>query len=202
MGEEEKEKKEGREETPAGEGSSSLPPAGLAEDVLGAFSREEKDAEEKKKNKPQKGNGQGGDEDLMKFVTFFLDQEEYALPISQVQDINRVGEITRVPNSPPHVRGVVNLRGKIVPVIELKKRLNLGDTSVDKESRIVVVEYGPKVMGLMVDRVAQVLNIASEQIDVAPEEIVKTGENYVKGVGKIDERIIILLDLEKVIKGE
>lgn len=135
----------------------------------------------------------------MKFVTFFLEKEEYALPIRQVQEINRITEITKVPNSPCHVRGVINLRGRIVPVIELKRRLKLGEASVDKDSRIVVVENGSKVLGLMVDRVAQVLNISSAQIDDTPDEVSQGEDNYIKGIGKINGRMIILLDLEKVI---
>ena len=197
MEQEKKENNQGQQEAHEKQGSSPLPPSGLAEDVLGAAPPEEK--EPKKKKNPDGGNGGVGDEDLMKFVTFFLEQEEYALPIDQVQEINRVGEITRVPNSPEHVRGVINLRGKIVPVIELKQRFRLGETKVDKESRIVVVEQGPKVLGLMVDRVAQVLNVSSEQIESAPEEVVQIHENYIRGIGKIDGRMIILLELEKVI---
>ncbi len=174
---------------------SVLPRSGLAEDVLG----EQRSQQEQDQSGPRPGNGGSSEEDLQKFVTFFLAKEEYALPIDQVQEINRVTEITRVPNSPEHVMGVINLRGKIVPVIELKSRLNIGDTDVDKLSRIVVVEHGPKVLGLMVDRVAQVLNLALEEIEDAPEEVVQVDENYVKGVGKIDDRMIILLELEKVI---
>jgi purine-binding chemotaxis protein CheW len=139
---------------------------------------------------------------IEKYVSFFLKNEEYAFPISQVQEIKRVGRITRVPNAPGHVRGVMNLRGRIVPVIELKKRLRLGETAIDKESRIVVVEHGPKVLGLMVDQMAQVLNITSEQIEEPPEEVVQVQESYIRGVGKIDERMIILLDLQQIIGKE
>lgn len=139
------------------------------------------------------------DEFYSKYVTFWLGNEEYGLPISEVQEINRVGEITRVPNSPIHVLGVINLRGRIVPVIELRKRLHLGEAELSKNSRVIVVEYGPKVLGLLVDRVAQVLNISSSQIDDAPEEVVQVSENFIEGVGKIDDRMIILLDLDKIV---
>lgn len=183
-----------------GEAPSILPPSGLAEDVLGASSLEEKRGSGMRKTS---GGGNGGDSagagELMKFVTFFLEKEEYALPIGQVQEINRITEITKVPNSPGHVRGVINLRGRIVPVIELKRRLKLGEARVDKDSRIVVVENGSKVLGLMVDRVAQVLNISSAQIDDTPDEVSQGEDNYIKGIGKINGRMIILLDLEKVI---
>jgi len=172
--------------------SSPLPAFGLAEDILGPDLKKEKESDIRGSK----------DDAQIKYVTFFLEGEEYALPISQVQEIKRVGEITRVPNAPEHVKGVMNLRGRIVPVIELKKRLQLGEALVDKDSRIVVVEHGPKVLGLMVDRVAQVLNIGSEQIDKAPEEVVQVDENYIRGVGKMDERMVILLDLDRIVGKE
>ena len=185
------------------EESTSLPLYGLAEDILGADAPKDNASEEdKKEERRTSGDRRGFDEEnLIKLVTFFLKNEEYGLPISQVQEINRVTEITKVPNSPEHVKGVINLRGKIVPVIELNLRLNLGETEIDKNSRIVLVEHGPKVLGLMVDKVAQVLNISPDQIEDAPEEVLQISENFVKGIGKIDDRMIILLELEKVIEG-
>ncbi|MGA1791395.1 MAG: chemotaxis protein CheW [bacterium] len=199
MGKENKRKAEEKDAVYEKEESSPLPSCGLAEDILGTRSSDENFSSENMGRRAESVNRASRDEGLMKFVTFFLESEEYALPISQVQEINRIGEITRVPNSPEHVRGVINLRGKIVPVIELKKRLQLGETSIDKDSRIVVVEHGPKVLGLMVDRVAQVLNISAEQIDEVPEEVVQIDENYIKGIGKINGRMIIILELGKVI---
>ena len=198
-----------KEQGRAEEKITPLPSFGFAEDILGSGvlnGREGAEGKEKDKGKGNSGlqdagNGNSSlqDEGLMKYVTFFLEEEEYALPISQVQEIKRVGDITRVPNAPEHVRGVMNLRGRIVPVIELKKRLSLGEAMIDSESRIVVVEQGRKVLGLMVDRVAQVLNMAAGQIEDAPEEVVQIQENYIKGVGKMDERMIILLDLEQIV---
>ncbi len=172
-----------------------LPPSGMAEDVIGKVAGKE----EVVSTAPEEG--EAAEEILMKHVTFFLENEEYGLPISQVQEINRVAEITRVPNAPEHVMGVINLRGKIVPVIELKKRLSLGETDIGKESRIVIIEYGSKVLGMLVDMVAQVMDVSSAQIEEAPEEV-QTQENFVKGVGKFGERMVILLDLEKVISKE
>lgn len=179
-----------------------LPAYGLAEEILGKLPGADKGPEKDNQGnalKPGGGNGGSADKDLMKFVTFFLNSEEYALPIGEVQEINRVGEITRVPNAPAHVIGVINLRGRIVPVLELKQRLRLGQTKLTKESRIVVVEHGQKVLGLMVDRVSQVLNLSPEEIEDAPEEVVQVDQNYLRGVGKRDDRMIILLDLGRVI---
>lgn len=194
-----KTKAEELKEIPEKKGSSSLPSFGLAEDILGPNFIHEKETPQDTEISGDGENRIFHNEGMMKYVTFFLEGEEYALPISQVQEIMRVGEITHVPNSPEHVKGVMNLRGKIVPVIELKKRLNLGEAVIDKNSRIVVVENGLKVIGLMVDQVAQVMNITAEQIDKAPEEVAQVQENYIKGVGKIEERMIIMLDLEQII---
>ena len=190
-------KEQGRVEE--GKGSGALPSFGLAEDILGPDFFKGKEGAEGKEKDTGIENRELQDEGLMKYVTFFLEEEEYALPISQVQEIKRVGDITRVPNAPEHVRGVMNLRGRIVPVIELKKRLSLGEAMIDQESRIVVVEQGRKVLGLMVDRVARVLNMSTGQIEDAPEEVVQIQENYIRGVGKMDERMVILLDLEQII---
>jgi len=195
-------KEQGRVEEGKGSGTKPLPSFGLAEDILGSDFFKAKEGAEGEPKDSGNGNSDLQDEGLMKYVTFFLEEEEYALPISQVQEIKRVGDITRVPNAPEHVRGVMNLRGRIVPVIELKKRLSLGEAMIDQESRIVVVEQGRKVLGLMVDRVAQVLNMAAGQIEDAPEEVVQIQENYIKGVGKMDERMIILLDLEQIVGKE
>jgi purine-binding chemotaxis protein CheW len=174
-----------------------LPAYGLAEDVLAARPRD--DAPEERTRRPQGTGARSEDAAVMKFVTFFLDREEYGLPIGQVQEINRVGDITRVPNAPDHVIGVINLRGKIVPVIELKRRLRLGESNMSKESRIVVVEHGPKILGLLVDRVAQVLNLPAAQIEPPPEEIGQSGRNYIQGMGKLEDRMLILLDLGQVV---
>lgn len=181
---------------------SSLPSFGLAEEVLGSDFVNQKKTTLAKETESKNGNRIFHNDGMMKYVTFFLEGEEYALPISQVQEIIRVGEITRVPNSPEYVKGVMNLRGRIIPVIELKKRLSFGDAVIDKNSRIVVVENGLKVMGLMVDQVAQVMNIMAEQIDQAPDEVVQVQKSYIKGVGKIEDRMIIMLDLEQIIVKE
>jgi purine-binding chemotaxis protein CheW len=185
---------------PLGATKVTLPAFGLAEDILGRPPDQETASPIRREK--ERAERSGMMDVSTKFVTFFLGVEEYALPIVQVQEINRVAEITRVPNCPDHVRGVVNLRGRILPVIELKRRLNLGETTVTRESRIVVVEHGTKVLGLMVDRVAQVLNIYSEQMDEVPEEVVQVQRNFIKAVGKIEGRMIILLDLDGIVKGE
>lgn len=152
-------------------------------------------------NRENGGDGEvhGQVDELRQLVTFFLGGEEYALHIAEVQEINRVVEITRVPNAPEHVRGVINLRGRIIPVIELKRRLSLGETKLDGNSRIVVAEHGAKVLGLMVDKVSAVLTVRASQIEDAPDEVIREQRNYVKGVCKLEDRMLILLNLSEVI---
>jgi purine-binding chemotaxis protein CheW len=179
-----------------------LPPCGLAEDILGAAAPREPSAPPSPVAPPNRNRISGPDQNEKeakeKFVTFFLEREEYALPIKQVQEINRVGEITRLPNAPAQIAGVINLRGRIIPVIELKRRLQLGPTQLTKDSRIVVVEYGPKLFGLLVDQVSEVLHLSASQIEAVPEEVASGQKNYLRGVGKLANRMIILLELTQL----
>ena len=177
-----------------------LPPSGLAKDILGAHPVPGGELPAGGSGEPDRGRepNRPGDEIQMKYVTFRLEQEEYGLPISHVREINRVGEITRVPNSSQYLMGVINLRGKIIPVIELKRRLRLGPTAVNRESRIIIAENGPKLLGLLVDQVSEVRAILSGQIEAPPDEV-KVNGNLITGVAKLDERrLVILLDPELI----
>lgn len=155
-----------------------LPPSGLAEDILPVF-------------KERQGE--------LHLVTFNLG-ETYGVPISQVQEIVRITSITNVPNSPVYMEGVINLRGKVLPVLNLRKRLRLSEREPDKSSRVIVAEIGDKIIGLLVDSVSHVIKLPTECIDDAPEEILEGDADYIKGVGKLNERLIILLDLEKLLR--
>jgi len=157
-----------------------LPASGLAEDILENYREEAKDAH---------------------LVTFNLG-EEYGVPISQVQEIVRVGGITMVPNSPAYMEGVINLRGRVLPVLNLRKRLALPEMGMSGTSRIVVTEVGDKVIGLLVDAVSQVIKIPATSVDPAPEEVLEVDTDYITGVGKLVDRMIILLDLEKLLRKE
>jgi len=155
-----------------------LPPSGLAEDIL----FEEKPGE-------------------LHLVTFNLG-EEYGVPINQVQEIVRVGGITKVPNSPSYMEGVINLRGKVLPVLNLRKRLKLSLKDISKASRIIVTEVGSKVIGLLVDSVSHVIKMQSDFIETAPEEVLEIDTDYITGVGKLKDKLVILLDLDKLLKRE
>ena len=189
----------------------TLPAYGLAEEILGR--------QAENKDQGQGVNGQptqmaGGEPEAVSersadlavqdagatlhVVTFSLDEEEYGVDIGSVQEIIRVGQITAVPNAPDFVKGVINLRGRVIPVLSLRKRLELPEESLTKNSRIMIVESGAKVLGLLVDGVSQVIRIPVASVDTPPGEVEGT-KAFVKGIGKIDSRLIMLMELDKVL---
>jgi purine-binding chemotaxis protein CheW len=135
-------------------------------------------------------------------ASFFLAREEYGVDVRQVQEIRRVAEITSVPRAPEFVRGVINLRGRILPVLDLRRRLGLGEVEVGRASRIVVVRLKERLLGLLVDGASQVLKVPLSRIEAAPEEVVQKGGDYIRGVAKLDDRLIILVDLERLLASE
>ena len=135
-------------------------------------------------------------EETEHLVTFFLDREEYGVDVRLVQEIRRVTEITQVPRAPDFIKGVINLRGRIIPVIDLKKKLGLGEVTVTKLSRIVVVTIKGRLLGLLVDGASQVRKVPVSLVEAPPEEVVQKGGDYLRGVAKLEKRLIILVDLE------
>lgn len=133
------------------------------------------------------------------YVLFQLDNEYYGIDILQVETIERVMDITRVPHALDYVQGVINLRGEVVPVVNLRKRFNLPEVPVNDESRIIIVSVEDIVVGLLVDASSEVLQLSSNEIDDAANIADNTGNGFVKGIGKNGHRIIILLDLKKVL---
>jgi purine-binding chemotaxis protein CheW len=132
-------------------------------------------------------------------VTFTLDREEFAIPVTQVREVIRVGEITRVPQAPSHVRGVANLRGRILAVVELRTRLGLEPAVITPRSRIIVVEVGDRVLGLLVDAVLQVAKVPADTVTGAPDEVLTPQTDYITGVARWNSRLIILLELDKAL---
>jgi purine-binding chemotaxis protein CheW len=135
-------------------------------------------------------------------ATFFLEREEYGVDVRLVQEIIRVSEITPVPRAPEFIRGVINLRGRIIPVIDLKRKLGLGELLQQRASRIVVVKVRERLIGLLVDGASQVLKVPLQSIEAAPEEVVQIDQNFIRGVAKLAGRLIILVDLPKVLQVE
>jgi purine-binding chemotaxis protein CheW len=133
-------------------------------------------------------------------VTMFLSDEEYGIDVRLVQTIIRVTEITPVPRAPGFIKGVINLRGRIIPVVDLKRKLNLGEVDIAaRASRIAVVRVRDRLIGLLVDGASQVLRVPLTRIEPAPEEVVEIDANYIRGVAKLEERLIILMDLQKIL---
>jgi len=136
---------------------------------------------------------------LLQLVSFHVGSEEFGVDILGVQEIIRMVEITRVPNAPDYVMGVINLRGKVIPVIDLRQRLNLEPRDYDKNTRIIVVDVGGNIVGMVVDSVSEVLRLPSECIEPPPEIIAAVNSDFVKGVAKLEDRLLIFLDLNMVI---
>ncbi len=132
-------------------------------------------------------------------VSFKIGSEEFGVDILEVQEINRMVEITKVPQAPHYVEGVINLRGKVIPIVDLRKRFNLELKEYDKNTRIVVVDIEGNIMGLVVDSVSEVLRLSSSTIEPAPEIVTGINSEYIKGVAKLEDRLLIFLDLSKVI---
>ena len=135
---------------------------------------------------------------MIQLVSFHLAGEEYALEILRVQEIIRTQELTRVPNSPPFVEGVINLRGRVIPVVGLRKRFGLDPIPADKHTRIVVVEVHGTVVGLVVDSVSEVLRMAADTI-APPPRLGKVEREYISGVGKLENRLLLLLDVDHLL---
>ncbi|MCE5315407.1 MAG: chemotaxis protein CheW [Armatimonadota bacterium] len=132
-------------------------------------------------------------------VVFDLAHEFYGVDIGAVSTIIRMQEITRIPRTPQFVEGVINLRGTIIPVIDLRKRFGLQVSEPTKSSRIVVVEAGGQNIGMVVDAVAETLRLPADAIEPPSPVVVNVNSAYVRGVGKQDNRLVILIDLEKVL---
>jgi len=135
----------------------------------------------------------------LQVVGFRIGNETFGVRIASVREIVRVPEITAVPSAPETVEGVINLRGKIIPVMDLRKRFGQSDIQPDKKNRILVVELNNKLVGLIVNAASEVLKIAPSEIE-APGSLFAEGESgYVTGVGKLKGRLIILLDIAKLL---
>lgn len=135
----------------------------------------------------------------LQLVTFELADEEFAIDILRVQEINRILEITAIPRSPEWISGVVNLRGKIIPVIDLRKRFGLPPAEQTRDSRVVVVEVADKTLGFLVDRVNEVLRIAASTVEPPPPMVAGVDSRFIQGVGKRGDRLFILLDLDQLL---
>ena len=134
---------------------------------------------------------------LLQLVSFSVAAEEYGLDILRVQEIIRTQQLTRVPNLPDYVEGVINLRGKVIPVVALRRRLGLEAVAADKNTRIVVVDVHGQTLGFIVDAVSEVLRISADTVEPTPR-IGSVEREYISGVGKLESRLLLMLDLEQL----
>ena len=137
--------------------------------------------------------------ELIQLVSFSLDNEEYGVDVLKVREIIRMPSITRVPNTPHYVEGVINLRGKVIPIINMRRRFGLIEIEYDKQTRIMVMDVEGELMGFIVDAVSEVIRISSSEIQPSPA-VVTSGidQECIAGVINQAERLLVLLDLQKM----
>ncbi|MBF0103475.1 MAG: purine-binding chemotaxis protein CheW [Desulfobacterales bacterium] len=137
--------------------------------------------------------------DFLQVVTFKLHQEEYGVEITKVKEIIRFEGVTRIPQMPDFIEGVINLRGNVIPVFDLRKRFGLPSDARNDLTRVMVTRMESKIVGLIVDSVSEVMKIPKAQIQPPPDTIAGLAGEYLLGIGKLKDRMIILLDIEKII---
>jgi purine-binding chemotaxis protein CheW len=142
---------------------------------------------------------EGSNNELIQLVSFNLDEEEYGVDVLKVREIIRMPTVTRVPNTPHYIEGVINLRGKVIPIISMRKKFNLSDMDNDKQTRIMVMDMDGELMGFVVDAVSEVIRISETEIQ-PPPAVVNGGIDQIclSGVINREDRLLVLLDLEKV----
>ena len=141
----------------------------------------------------------GSEDVVMRWVTFRLDEETYGINVMQVQEVLRITEIAPVPGAPSYVLGIINLRGNVVTVIDTRSRLGLMTVEPDDSSRIVIIETEKHVVGILVDSVAEVVDLAASEIEPAPAVGSEESSKYIQGVASRDGNLVILMDLNKLL---
>jgi len=139
-------------------------------------------------------------EQFLELVSFILGEEEFGVDILKIQEINKMLAITPVPDAPGYVKGVINLRGRIIPIVDLRCRFGFPEREPDKNTRIVVAELGGKIVGLVVDAVMEVMRISSSVFEPPPQFLTGAQSEYITAVGKLDDRLLLLLDLDRVLE--
>ena len=133
------------------------------------------------------------------FVIFSLEGEEYGIEILRVKEIKEMIRITRVPKAPHYVRGVINLRGEVIPIVDLRKKFNLEKRIDNDSTRIIIVAVEEITVGLVVDTSSEVIGIMIKDIEEAPETVGSFEQGYISGIGKVGSRLIILLNIDKIL---
>ena len=137
--------------------------------------------------------------DLNQLISFIVGEEEYGLEILRVKEVIRVREITRLPRAPSFVKGIINLRGDVIPIIDLRDRFGLERKEYTSMTRVIVVDVDGRLVGMVVDAASQVVRVPADQIDPPPPIVGGLSAEFIKGVGKLDERLIILLNIDRIL---
>lgn len=138
----------------------------------------------------------------MQLVSFHLADEVYGIEITKVREIILMCDITQVPQTPHYVKGLINLRSTVIPVIDLRARFGMAESELTSESRIMVINVGSKTVGIIVDGVDEVLRISKDQIAPAPPTVASVGNEYLNGLVKLDDALLILLDIDNLLGEE
>jgi len=136
------------------------------------------------------------------YLTFTLGEEEYGIDILKVQEIRGYDAVTKIANAPPFIKGVINLRGVIVPIVDLRIKFKLGQPTYDQFTVVIILNIGKRVMGIVVDGVSDVIQLNSENLRPAPEFGSILDTKYILGLGTLDERMIIVVDIEKLMSSQ
>ena len=140
------------------------------------------------------GEDTGGEE----YLAFTLGREEYGIDILKVQEIRGYETVTRIANAPEFIKGVINLRGIIIPVVDMRIKFNLGTPTYDQFTVVIILNIGGRIMGMVVDSVSDVTTLTPDQIKPAPEMGSAFNSDYLTGLGTVDERMLILIDIDKL----
>jgi purine-binding chemotaxis protein CheW len=140
----------------------------------------------------------GGGFSDSEFLAFNLGREEYAIDILKVQEIRGYESVTRIANAPEYIKGVVNLRGTIVPIVDMRIKFSLGEPTYDQFTVVIILNVANRIVGIVVDSVSDVITLSQEQIRSAPEMGSAFDSNYLIGLGSIDDRMLILVDIDKL----
>lgn len=133
------------------------------------------------------------------YVIFKLNEEEYGIEITNVKEITEYKQVNRIPNVSDFIEGIVNIRGDIIPIINLKKKFDIEEKGLTKDKRVIIINLNKKLVGFIVDEASQVLRIAEEDIEDASKILTGMDRRFIEGIGKIDEKIIVLIDLKEVL---
>jgi purine-binding chemotaxis protein CheW len=136
---------------------------------------------------------------VLEFLSFALGEEEYGIDIQKVQEIRGYENVTRIANAPDFIKGVINLRGIIVPILDMRIKFNLGTPRYDAFTVVIILNLRGRVTGMVVDSVSDVVTLTTEQIKPAPEMSTTMDTSYLRGLGALDERMLILVDIDKLL---